>query len=84
MAYLMTVKAVCSDGVTRSVKVRSYWDGQRHCIHGDTYFSAPARVSVKGKTVAGYISADDNGYTFRAYLYRKNHSVIVATTANKS
>jgi len=46
----------CEDGKERSVMVRSYYDGQRWCWYGDTYFSVPARVRVNGKTIRGIVT----------------------------
>ncbi len=46
-------RALCPDGRLRVVKLR---------ITADTYFSVPARLSYKGKSVTGYISwASDSG-----------------------
>jgi len=39
-------KAICSDGVVRSVKLGI----------ADTFFTVPARCTIKGKTVSGYVS----------------------------
>lgn len=59
----------CEDGVRRTV----YATGEP-----DTFFSIPARVSVKGKTVAGYLTTDNGEWQFRAYRYRKNWRLIAA------
>lgn len=40
-------KALCSDGVVRSVKLGI----------ADTFSTVPARCTIKGKTVSGYISS---------------------------
>lgn len=42
--------AMCSDGIVRTLK--------RIAITADTYFSIPAAVSVRGKTVSGFVSVD--------------------------
>lgn len=43
----------------------------------DTWFSIPARASVNGRTVAGYVThSDELGYHFIAYQYRKNHAIV--------
>ena len=49
-------RLLCEDGKVRSVMVRSYYDGQRWAWHADTYFSVPARVRIKGKTVRGIVT----------------------------
>lgn len=80
--YRYPVLALCADGQVRVAKARAYWDGQRLCMDGDTWFSVPARVRAHGKTVAGYISGREKTpecnaeYVFHAYLYRKNAGVI--------
>ena len=43
-------RAICSDGVVRSVR---FTDGIP-----DTFFSITARVSVRGKTVSGYVTTE--------------------------
>lgn len=43
---LVRAAAVCEDGRVRTVRVGN----------PDTYFSAPARVSFRGKTVTGFIT----------------------------
>ena len=66
----------CADGVTRTARVKCYrFDGS---FAADTFFSVPAFVRVKGKTVRGYVGSDESGLHFRAYLYCKNHAAIVA------
>jgi hypothetical protein len=42
--------AMCSDGIVRTLK--------RIAITADTYFSIPAAVSARGRTVSGYVSLD--------------------------
>ena len=66
------VRALCEDGVLRVAVATN---------EPDTYFSVPARVQAKGKTVRGYITSaeDQDGnqyYRFIAYTYRKNHKVV--------
>lgn len=51
--------AMCADGKVRTAHVRSYWDGAKWCLHADTYFSIPARVRVRGKTVTGFVTLRD-------------------------
>lgn len=60
--------ALCADGKVRKLK--------RIAIVADTWFSVPASVEVKHKTVAGYVSVNDNVVVFHAYLYRKNHALL--------
>lgn len=60
--------ALCSDGKRRVALITG---------EADTFFSIPARVSVKGKTVTGFVTGreGDDGerdYEFIAYTYRKN------------
>lgn len=77
--------AQCADGTVRRLK--------RIAQTADTFFSIPASVTVRGKTVAGYVTtetvsgmstATDDDPTivrFNAYRYRKNHDLIVARCA---
>jgi hypothetical protein len=60
--------AICLDG-----KVR-----RGTCGVPDTFFSIPARLKAKGKTVTGYVTIDssDGEIHFHAYLYGKNHEVL--------
>lgn len=37
------------------------------CKCADTYFSVPATARVKGKTLRGFITGDENGLTFTPY-----------------
>jgi hypothetical protein len=78
--FYKPVKAICADGVIRTCRVKCYWhDGS---FASDTFFSVPAYVKAKGKTIRGYVTGIDpeenNGmkYSFRAYLYRKNHAYV--------
>ncbi len=73
-------RALCSDGKVRAIK--------RIAQTADTFFSVPASVTVKGKTVAGYVTtetlsgssvATDDDPTvvkFVAYTYRKNGNLL--------
>jgi hypothetical protein len=56
-------KAICSDGIARTT-----------CRVGvpDTHFSIPAAVKVFGKTVTGFLTYSDDGYTFHANQRGKN------------
>lgn len=69
----VSAAAICPDGILRKVK--------RISITSDTFFSIPASVAFKGKTIAGYLtfesdsglSTDENQYiSFRPYLNGKN------------
>lgn len=52
-------RILCSDGRVRKTK--------RMSVVADSLFSIPASVSVKGKTVTGYITKDyDGALEFRA------------------
>jgi hypothetical protein len=75
---------MCADGKVRTLK--------RIAQTADTFFSVPASVRVKGKTVAGYIgtntvqgfstaTADDPVIVrFHAYKYRRNWRLLEART----
>ena len=56
-------------------------DGIKRIYHKtgepDTFFSMPGYVTVKGKTVTGYLTTNNDGaYEFRPYAYGKNHNLI--------
>lgn len=57
---------LCPDGTARS----AYGSP----LGADTFYSIPARVYAKGRTVAGYLTMGDTGrvWLFNPYLYRKN------------
>lgn len=70
--------ALCPDGVVRKVK--------RISETPDTYSTIPASVTVKGKTVAGYLKLHNVAHPFDAiafkdavvfipYSYRKNGNI---------
>lgn len=73
-------KALCSDGRTRTVRF--------HSGIADTFYSVPCTITVKGKTVSGYVTVetlagfstpteDDPAVVkFRAYRYGKNYNLI--------
>jgi hypothetical protein len=70
-------KVLCTDGRIRTAR--------RLAESPNTYFSLPATVTAYGKTVTGYISSDEDPagkvwYTFTAYSYRKNGSVLPGIT----
>jgi len=72
--------ALCSDGKVRKLK--------RIAPTADTLFSIPASVTVKGKTVAGFVSVESmSGLSvayegdppvvrFTSYMYRKNGGLL--------
>jgi hypothetical protein len=74
-------RVLCPDGVYRIARTAQ---------SADTYFSLPARVTVKGKTVSGFITSENNelvasraadgtlaiGYYFVPVLYGKNHAML--------
>lgn len=76
----VTAKVMCSDGVVRKVK--------RIAQTADTFFSIPASVTVKGKTVAGYVTIETTAGSsvempddpavakFIAYRYGKNFGLL--------
>jgi hypothetical protein len=67
-AQLIGVKnCMCSDGKARTVS---------RMAEADTFFSMPGSVKVRGKSVRGFVSCDDQGYTFHAYKYRKNGNLL--------
>jgi len=55
-------------------------DGVRRTIHRigtpDTMWTAPGRVYVKGRTITGFISSNDEGYKFHANKYGKNYGLL--------
>lgn len=55
-------------------------DGRRRVVYAsaepDTFFSIPALTRVRGKTVAGFLSSDENGWKFTAYSYGKNADLL--------
>ncbi len=79
-AFYLGGRAMCGDGIVRNLK--------RISVCADTFFSIPASVTVKGKTVAGYVSVetvsgssvetnDDPAIVvFHAYTYRKNGGLL--------
>lgn len=56
--------ALCPDGKVRKLK--------RISVCADTFFSVPASVVYKGRTIAGYCTTDNDVIEFRPYEYRKN------------
>lgn len=76
----VSAAAMCSDGKVRRVK--------RIAQTADTFFSVPAAVQVRGKTVAGYITVEtEQGYSvdmphdpaivkFCAVKYRRNWQML--------
>ena len=69
--HMLAARALCPDGKVR----KTSW----MAITADTYFSHPASVKVKGRTVSGYISVDssflfdgDEVVLFTPHRYGKN------------
>lgn len=63
---------LCSDGRYRTARTA----GQ-----ADTFFSLPARVSVRGKTVSGFLHHNSAGVLrFTAYSYRRNGHLLPEPT----
>lgn len=59
-------KALCEDGAVRTATVTR---------SPDTFFSVPARVKAKGKTVTGFLTCEDEKVEFFADRWRKNADV---------
>lgn len=86
--HYMPHRALCSDGKTRTARVRSYWDGRSWSFHCDTFFSTPAWVWVKDRKVRGYVTVESrDGYQtateedpavlkFFSYKYLKNGAML--------
>lgn len=79
VCYKLKADAACDDGRSRAAYLRSYWDGQRFASYGDTYFTVPAFVRIKGRTVRGYVTGDDGKTQFHASKSGKNAGLIIAT-----
>jgi hypothetical protein len=77
----VAARVLCPDGVVRKCK--------RIAPTADTFFSTPAAVEVRGKTVAGFVTmttasglstatdADPAYLVFHPYKYRKNADAFV-------
>lgn len=77
--FNIKARALCPDGKVRTCK--------RLAETADTFFSTPASMTIKGRTVAGYVTLESiAGYStctaddplvvkFVPYKYRKNHAV---------
>lgn len=75
--YGQSIPAACADGrVRRAVPRRYAYDGS---LATDTWFSVPAFVRVKGKTVRGFLSTgtESDLPVFYAYRYCKNAPLLV-------
>ena len=64
----VTARVLCSDGKVRATT--------RIAATADTFFSVPASVKVNGRTVAGYLTIEDDVAMFVAYTYRKNGGLL--------
>lgn len=58
-------RAICPDGKLRIVV----------CGVPDTYFSIPARLVYKHKTVQGFVSSCEEGFSFTPYANKKNGGI---------
>lgn len=71
-------RAICPDGKARNLK--------RLSPFADTFFSIPAAVTYKGKTVAGYVRVidipDGKAIDFVPYTYGKNGRLFASTDQN--
>lgn len=73
LPYKVT-EALCSDGVRRTAWITA---------EPDTFFSIPARVKVKGKTVSGYVTGmvTDGQYDYEFHVVQtaKNYHLLPNT-----
>lgn len=80
-SVIVSARVMCADGKVRTA---------RNVKTADTWFSVPCTVTVKGKTVAGFLAVNTvDGYDtatdsdpavayFRAYTYRKNGHLLTS------
>lgn len=61
------VKALCEDGVTRTATPTA---------QADTFFSIPARISIKGKSIKGFLTIDGEQWEFTAESGDKNAHLV--------
>jgi hypothetical protein len=57
-------RVLCSDGVVRAASMAPT---------ADTFFSIPASVRIKGKTISGYVTTEDGPDDGRVWCFR-HHS----------
>jgi hypothetical protein len=79
MDHLFRVDAKCTDNMVRRATVTA---------EADTYFSTPARVQVRGKSISGFLTTTDHYnlpedgnravYEFIQYSYGKNGDMLPA------
>lgn len=63
-ARLLAVRgALCSDGKRRTARVTG---------EPDTFFSLPARVKVRGRTVTGFLTVDRSDPSVREWRFHAN------------
>lgn len=79
VCYSSKARAICADAIERTAYLRSYWDGQRYASHADTYFTVPAFVRIKKRTVRGFVTMEDGATQFHASKNLKNANLILAT-----
>jgi len=58
---------LCEDGVRRTARITR---------EPDTFFSIPATVQARGKTVTGFVTSRGDDLIFIAYAYGKNHAIL--------
>lgn len=63
----VSAKALCPDGKVRKTN--------RISQNADTFFSIPASIRFRGKTVAGFLSIEDETVQFIPYKHRKNGNI---------
>ena len=68
-------RVLCSDGKLRITK--------RLSVKPDSFFSVSAAIKVSGKTVAGFMTAEDGTLIFHAVTYGKNHILLPNKTSEQ-
>ena len=67
--YLVAIKnCPCEDKISRTVRVN---------LQPETFFSIGGRISVRGKTVSGYVTCGEDGYSFHARKSSKNYKYMI-------
>ena len=57
-------RLLCSDGVVRAPAYLA--------STADTFFSTPCAMVVKGKYLTGYMTGEETGESFRAFVFRQH------------
>jgi hypothetical protein len=60
----------CEDGKCRRVDITS---------QPTTYFSIPGRIIIKGKSITGFVTCNEEGYRFIGITTSKNYSLLKAS-----